>query len=193
MLVPLKQFTCDTCYQVIRRPEEGWVEWLAYPDEKGGRHLARRFRIVHHYNYSPLIYRSHRCYPFVGHPGANHMELTYFTRTPIPVLLTWLHVDPRIAKPNAQRHIKSMDEFMEFFRRLTIPYYEEARHYLPQAVADGEFEGWIIDYAYAPDILKGVIKKYRAREDTIVERYRKPRPTAALRVVARDTSDESGA
>ena len=81
---------------------------------------------------------------------------------------------------------------MEFFRRLTIPYYEEARHYLPLAVADGELEGWIIDYAYAPDVLKRIIKHYAPRKVvTTAEWYRKPAP--ALRVVARRTADDQEA
>lgn len=193
MLVPLKQFICDTCYEVIRRPEEGWVEWLSYPDEKEGDPLARHFRIVHHYTYSPLIHRTHRCYPFVGNLNANHMELTYFTKAPIPVLLMWLHVDKRVANPHGLRRIKSMDAFMEFFRRLTIPYYEEARHYMAQAVADDFFEEAWTEHMYRPERLRGVIQKYKPREVKTAAGHRKPRPAPALRLVVRGDSDEQEA
>jgi hypothetical protein len=45
---PLQEWLCDTCGEVIRRPEEGYVEWLQSKEDG-----VREFNIVHHAPASP--------------------------------------------------------------------------------------------------------------------------------------------
>jgi len=28
-LIPLQQWLCDDCHQIIEQPKDGWLEWLA--------------------------------------------------------------------------------------------------------------------------------------------------------------------
>jgi hypothetical protein len=49
-LVPLKQWICDTCGEVIERPNEGYVQFV--DSNNDGNYDD--FVIVHHAAYSPL-------------------------------------------------------------------------------------------------------------------------------------------
>lgn len=52
MLIPLKQFICDECGEIINSPGEGYVEWEEGIDQDG-QFFAKGFRIVHHLPKSP--------------------------------------------------------------------------------------------------------------------------------------------
>ena len=54
MLTPLTQFICDTCHEIIKRPEEGYMEWISLHDPTKGAREIHNFRIVHQLHYSPL-------------------------------------------------------------------------------------------------------------------------------------------
>ena len=57
--------------------------------------------------------------------------------------------------------ISDFREFVEFFRRLTIPYYEEARLYFSQALEDGIISTDMnVILLYSEDILKDIVEKY---------------------------------
>ena len=64
--------------------------------------------------------------------------------------------DPEYSGPRA----KDIREFVDIVRRLTIPYYEEARLYWRRAQADGFFSGCGHVAIYQPDTLKLLIDTY---------------------------------
>src|ERR1700761_7800981 len=55
-LEPLQQWYCDTCGQIIERPEHGYLEWKNkdVSTREDFRHLRYGFRIVHNAARSPL-------------------------------------------------------------------------------------------------------------------------------------------
>ncbi|MDH5468489.1 MAG: hypothetical protein OEY25_13820, partial [Candidatus Aminicenantes bacterium] len=46
MLEPLKQWICDSCGQVIKTPEDGYVEWLVESEETSFS-FQYGFKIIH--------------------------------------------------------------------------------------------------------------------------------------------------
>ena len=159
-LEPLNQWICDRCYQVIKSSEEGLVEWLMEKDEGTGIPLvAFGFRITHHAMSSPSaphgncrLYRDRGCdahlREFVGSEGL--AMLTHF-------------LDPGPGERDYKGpEVRSVREWLELFRRIQLPGYEEARQYWGDAKADGFFEdeqwGW-----YSSEMLQSVIKKYGKR------------------------------
>jgi hypothetical protein len=121
-LLPLRQWKCDACGQVIDRPEVGWVEWLG-GTTRGTK--AHGFRIVHN---------SNRCqYP--SSARVHDMHLTHLLGPDgLDRLLTLL--TPGWHTGSREVGVTRLDEWGELVRRLHIPYYEEARQYWPDAEAD---------------------------------------------------------
>jgi hypothetical protein len=64
--------------------------------------------------------------------------------------------DPEFKGPR----ITDFREWSELARRLTIPYYEEARLYWANANEDGYFDGVNENRIYMEDFLKRLVKKY---------------------------------
>lgn len=111
-LRPLEEFVCDECGQIIEDVADGYVVWRT-EDE-----CDCDFKIIHKVSCDDESHpSSDSLEEFVGSRGL--IRLTgYFS--PGPLIL------------NSQGSIrsglpKSMDEFTDFFRRLHVPYYEEAR------------------------------------------------------------------
>jgi hypothetical protein len=48
-LIPLQQWYCDTCDELIGKPEEGWLEWMVDEERQG-----YGYRICHHFLASPI-------------------------------------------------------------------------------------------------------------------------------------------
>jgi len=57
--------------------------------------------------------------------------------------------------------IDNFPEFVDFFKRLTIPYYEEARLSFGQALADGIIADENEICLFTEDVLKSIVDKYR--------------------------------
>lgn len=153
MLIPLKQWICDTCGEIIELPEHGWLEWRQ--DE---RHKAFDFKIVHHVTYSPRGPHGN-CYQ----SNELHNHLTRFVgEDGLPHLLCLLDEGVHIGLgPDCHScpQVKDIGEWMELIRRLQVPYYEEARQYFDGACEDGHFDG---EYGniFRPKELKYIIDKY---------------------------------
>ena len=152
----LKEFTCDYCERLIKDPSHGRVEWESEtvgtpPHKKNGG-----FKIVHHITHSPLD-NENGCY----HYQAKGLALTMFLGPDqIHRILRFLDMGPIHEPVYSGPGIKDMREYVEFTRRLTIPYYEEARLYWDQAVVDGYFNGQNEIKVYQPDNLKRLIERY---------------------------------
>lgn len=155
MLEPLQQFICDTCGQIIQRPEEGWLEWL-YDIEN---QTVEDFRIVHHKMSSPLDGRE-GCYQHGDSLNRADDHLHNIQRLLIPELLMHLDIGPYHAPDGPTNRVRDMRNYVEVFRRLTIPYYEEARIFWDQAIANGDFAGYNELTPYIEDSLREIIENY---------------------------------
>ena len=71
-LVPLKQQICDTCGEVVERPNEGYVQFI--DSDNDGKYDD--FVIVYHAAYSPLK-RNNKCYK----NGYSDLDLSSFLGT----------------------------------------------------------------------------------------------------------------
>jgi hypothetical protein len=165
MLKPLEQFICDKCNGIIENPSQGYVEWESKYSNSKKLYEQWGFKIIHHYHYSPFKKEDGRgagCYHYENSPNRSDLDLEHFMgKCQISELLSFLDVGPYHNKDYSGSSIIDLREYVEFFRRLTIPYYEEARFYWNQAINDGFFgdanEIWI----YLPENLEHLIKKYR--------------------------------
>ena len=143
-LRPLKQWICDSCGEIIKKPNDGWFEW--YKDTK--KSVERGFRIVHHkkecmYPSSQLkrqnrIVKDLNLTDVVGSDGLGH-------------LLQWIELSEKDVYK-----IADMIEFVSIMRRLYLPYWEEARLYWDKAYKDGFHDGC----DFSENQLLSIIDKY---------------------------------
>lgn len=117
MLKPLEQWYCDVCGEIIERPKDGYVIWKReHSDTELGKEYG--FKIIHQnkcdkdrQNYPSSMHLD----AFLGHDGMAY-------------LLSFLSIGPVKAHLGQTYNAKlDMDEFVDFFRRLQVPNYEEAR------------------------------------------------------------------
>jgi hypothetical protein len=159
LLVPLKQWKCDYCGEVISDPKDGFLEWLERPGDDSKR--ARKFKIVHHAPKSPRQPNGD-CYHYTNHPERADMHLDSFVAPDsMGYLLSFLDIGP-MHDPEGKLvpRVENLREFTELMRRLTIPYYEEARLYWHSAEIDGLFEGASELYIYSPKTLRRIVESY---------------------------------
>ncbi len=159
MLEPLnKQFICDRCDEIINNPAEGYVEWRV--DQEG--HKAYHYKIVHQYTFSNLKESHEGCY-FHTWPKADMPLSDFLGIEGMAELLSFLDGGKYHSPGKTHTKVADMREFVEFARRLTLPYYEEARLYLSQAVHNGFIGGANEVALYLPATLKSVIREYEDR------------------------------
>lgn len=162
---PLKQWICDTCGELIESPEDGFVEWLS-PMEEG----VREFRIVHHAPKSPYWEgrgRGRDCYHHTKHPNRRDLHLEDFIGPDgLVLLLSFLDVgdvlDPDFEHPPK---VGDMRNFIETFRRLQLPGYEEARRYFREASNSGDFDGANELTPYLQDKMRNIIADHGESDD----------------------------
>jgi hypothetical protein len=159
MLTPLKQFVCDTCGKIIEKPEHGWIEWVDDLDKRIDS--FSNFHIVHHASYSPLKGYD-GCYKNSLEKGRSDMHLHDFIDDNYKManILSFLDVGSYHAPKYEKTKIADMRQYVEIVRRLTIPYYEEARLYWEKAKQDGYFEDKSEILIYAVNHLKELINEY---------------------------------
>ena len=139
-LNPLLQFICDECKGVIEKIEDGWLEWF-----DGNENPLHVYRIVHTSKASPRFEKGGSCY-YPESSDVNGLYLKVFTGSDgLALLLSFF-----------ERNLADSNEVAENIRRLHIPYYEEARHYLEKAYVDRI----IVDKVYGQEDLKKIIKAY---------------------------------
>lgn len=161
MLIPLKQFICDECGEIINSPGEGYVEWEEGIDQDG-QFFAKGFRIVHHLPKSPYKNSSHRgCYKYEGSLHRSDIDLEHFLDDSHQLLYAFLSsghfLDPDGMVKNK---IEDFVEFVDFAKRLTVPFYEEARMYIGQAIGDPDFNNNNSVDLYTEETLKKIVEKY---------------------------------
>jgi hypothetical protein len=153
-LKPLKQWICDSCGELIQKPEDGYVEW------QDGK---TKFRIIHHRGSSPRKPRSD-CFYDPNLRGGDTALDSLLGDTGRVYLTSWLDAGKEITE-TPRRSVKDLREWVELFRRLQVPYFEEARLYFDRAVSDGRLDGANEIYFYLPERgLKDILDEY-AREE----------------------------
>lgn len=127
-----RQWFCDECGKLIERPEHGCLEWYLDSNDQtcGG------FEIVHQKDHSPNGKGGCGGY----HEGGSEPLRNLVGDNAIPGMLKF--IDQAAEEPvfrGPRTH--AFREWAEVFRRLTIPYYEEARYCIDRATKAGSF-GW---------------------------------------------------
>jgi hypothetical protein len=148
-LIPLRQWICDSCGEIIENPEDGWLEWY-----ESKRNVLSNFRIVHHdiscmYNERDLgkrgiIVASQSLDRMIGSNG----------------LAYWLFEIELEEKGKVEYKIKELTELVEILRRLHVPYWEEARLYWDRAFKEGFHDGC----DFGEKSLLSIIKEYGGEE-----------------------------
>lgn len=146
---PLTKWYCDECGGLIEGAANGYVIWQVMD------YNPCNVKIVHHIrcNRSSSYCGSCALDEYVGHDGLSH-------------ILEWLSAGP-IAKIGYGDYcsVTDYDEYVDFVRRVQIPYYEQARRYFLKAD--------VVEYharsnkvaTYQPDELKKMILKFGSSPD----------------------------
>lgn len=153
MLKPLETFYCDTCGTLISELSHGFVEWNV---TEGEEPLDFGWRIAHLMPHSPKN-------STVGcHKGlAKSAPLKDFVGPDSQAqLLTFLDIGEHIKGSELRSSVRDLREFVEFVRRISIPFYEEARIYWDEAIEDNAFEGLDEIGPYTQNTLKALIERY---------------------------------
>jgi len=145
---PLKQWVCDVCGKIIESPKKAYVVWKCVGDDKN--HFE--YRIIHQgrrdgCDIDSSYKLSLSIVDFLGDKGVVN-------------LLSLIDVGP-FHREEYKLQIKNIRDFLEFFRRVQLPYYEEARLYWDNAYNDGFFNGANELWIYLPSTLEELIKKYK--------------------------------
>ena len=164
-LEPLEQFFCDSCGEIILTPEEGWVEWIGNTFD--AKYLTYGYRIVHHASASPRKEEGMDCYNYTKQIGVNDRNLKSFMGDNILIALyNFLDKGSHKRQNYLGPDVEDMREFVDFMRRLTIPYYEEARLYWDMGIKDGYFTKQNAFVIFSPEFLQSLIEEYEAFDPT---------------------------
>lgn len=140
MIGPLQQWICDVCGTVIETPKDGYVIWRSDGDGKDCD-----FKIIHKSRCDD------RSYPSSG-------ELSDFLGAEgLTCLLSFLTIGPVMIDNGGKDRVrvKDMAGFVDFLRRLQVPYYEEARQEFDNKGSSlGDANEY---YPYLPYVLKNMV------------------------------------
>lgn len=155
---PLQQWICDVCGGIIEKPEDGYVVWSRDIDKK-----LDRIRIVH----KNKIVGDKRvgCDRDKSFPLSMDLK-SFLGPKGIVRLLSMVDPGPNFTNEYEDR-IANKRLFLEFVRRLQIPYYEEARLYWNEAMADGFFDGANEIKTYDPEDLQSLVEEYGNKSEQI--------------------------
>jgi hypothetical protein len=145
MLKPLEEWYCDVCGDVIQKIDEGYV-FFKYDEN----HLAYDFIVAHQCKCDRD--KSTASLPlnqFLGARGVN-------------TLLSFLSLGPIKFHLGQERGsgVKDIDEFVDLFRRMQVPYYEEARTKFSNKQILDNFHDATEAYTYQGDVLKEIVEEY---------------------------------
>ena len=154
MLVPLQQWICDTCGCIIEAPNHGFIEWKKTEDgQKYG------FRIVHNAKYSPYKDSGGSCFYSSKERGGD----LYLERVVGPdglvTLTSWIDVGEWHEDDYRGPSVRDLREWVKVFRRVQLPYYEEARQYTDE-LRDASDTGLHEIAFYLHDQLKEIIDEH---------------------------------
>ncbi len=138
---PLEQWICDTCGTVVEK-ENAYVIWRTDENRR-----AVDFRIIHQRQCDDTD-KFHQSMPldtFLGTDGLTE-------------LLSFLSLGPLKGQP-ACDGIGDMNCFVDFIRRVQIPYYEEARQHFDTEEVRERFSDANEVYPYLTKSLQSIIEE----------------------------------
>lgn len=127
---PLTKWYCDRCDKVIEGIVKGYAVWKS--DEIPGKQMTfeHSFRIVHH-----VTCNTDRSYP----SSVALKELT--GADGLSNLLSKLSPGPFQIRAGIGLFTQvNMDQYIDFIRRIHVPYYEQARRYFDSDLIEGTSE-----------------------------------------------------
>ncbi|TBL44260.1 hypothetical protein EYA84_02120 [Verrucosispora sp. SN26_14.1] len=144
---PLQSWQCDRCPDLITDPNMSLVMWRREDDK------FTDFLIVHKST------GGRTCDPGSRSEYRESLELSNFLGgTGVALLLSWLSMGPVRGVPETNR-VGDFDKFVDLFRRLQVPWYEEARPHFQEE----ETQHWLGDaneyFPYIPDTLQRTAEK----------------------------------
>lgn len=143
---PLTIWYCDMCGEPVSK-EDGYVLWSG----TGNSHID--FHIIHQGVCDDD--RHHRSMPltnFLGKKG-----LVYLTKfLSLGMIIKHRYPDTQ----DSNTHV-DLDEYVDFFRRVQLPYYEEARKYFSNSELQEDYYDSNEVFPYLPDRLKHIIDTYQ--------------------------------
>ena len=151
-MLAIKQWICDVCGKIIETPEDGYVVWKWVCDNSENVAIEGKFeyRIIHggsqHCDKDRTYTLSSALSDFLGYNG-------------LVKLLSMIDAGP-MHMPVFRERITNIRDYLEFFRRVQLPYYEEARLLWDIAYNDGFFDGGNEVWIYLPSTLEEIIKIY---------------------------------
>lgn len=147
-LKPLKEFICDVCGEVIKDIDDGYVVWRSDRDHD---RLQYDFKIIHQRDCDDRTCgNSMPLKKFLGIDGLSYL-LTFYSLGPLKTL-------PLSKEFRSKNRILNNDEFIDFIRRVQIPYYEEARQYFSKREVLEDYSDSNEYYPYLPHNLKKIIE-----------------------------------
>lgn len=156
MLRPLQQFICDKCKEIIETPQLGYVEYLNHLIDVNGSiiQITSGFRIVHHDG-------KNNCYYYDRTINQQTLPLSDFVgENKLNMIFSYLDEGITISPERVGVQVKDIREFILFAKRLTVPYFEEARLYFDQAKSNGYFDGDDGPYVYSIEKLKSIVQEF---------------------------------
>lgn len=151
-LLPLQQWFCDRCGDVIEKPGDGWLHWR--DDAAKGVHTIE---ILHHLRASPRG-GAHGCYP-ESMDSDMHLDVMLGARG-IAHMLAKVDVGEYHDRDGQSLGKVDLRNWTEIVRRLHIPYYEEARRHFREARSNGDLDGINEVALYLEDTLKQIVEDY---------------------------------
>ncbi|MDD2881100.1 MAG: hypothetical protein PHQ58_11740 [Rhodoferax sp.] len=136
---PPEYWYCDVCGYIIENVSDGYVIWNTNDELK-----CFDFKIIHQIKCDSKSYLSSTALNhFLGVNG-----LVYLT--------SFLSIGPikKITCQGSSKVILNIDEFVDFIRRVQIPYYEEARRKFAKFGVIENYSDSSEVSPYFPDILK---------------------------------------
>lgn len=156
MLKPLTEWICDACGETIEAPEYGYVEWQMAGSKKFG------FRIVHHATRSPRRNNGGNCYYTTSERGGDMSLDRVVGPIGLAVLTSWLDIGSFHESVFSGPSVLDIREWVTLFRRLHLPYYEEARLCTDELC--GELDDGVNEiYLYLPNTLRHVIERHESK------------------------------
>ena len=141
---------CDICGDKISTPGVGHVIWRE-SDERP----AHDFKIVH------TSMDGRRCWTIAEQAGyRSSLPLEEFLGADgVALLLSWLSWGPVDGGGHPDVALQDLDDYVDLFRRLQTPYYEQARHRFREPDVHESLVGVNPQYPYLPSTLAKVVSQ----------------------------------
>ena len=140
----LQEWVCDVCGKIINEPEDGYIIWKSNDDK------FYDFRIIHQGICDNREYTQSA--PLTDHLGADGLIV-------LTAFLSAGELKVRSGSGNCCE-VTNFDEFVDLFRRLQVPYYEEARIKFSNTEVIRRLDDMTEVGPYTEEYLKKIIEKF---------------------------------